>query len=93
MLENETNPVIFSCQAVGDPVPTINWYNMVNVSDFTKYNVLVSINGLEITSSLTIMNTQSVDAGTYTCEAANFIGTVRNSGILTINGKSIHMSY
>ena len=92
VLENETNPVMFRCQTTGDPVPNITWYFnsiMINISDASKYIISNSLNGTVITSLLTIMNTQSSDAGIYTCEAANFINTVRSSGILTINGKKI----
>ena len=64
---------------------------MINVSDASKYNVFSSISGIEIASSLTVMNTQSFDAGTYTCEAKNFIGSARSSGILTVNGEYTHV--
>ena len=95
MLENETNPVTFSCQAVGEPVPTINWNfdgTMINVSDTSKYSVSNSINGTEVTSSITILNTQSSNTGIYTCEAKNFLGTNRSSGILTVNGEYVYLS-
>ena len=89
-LENETIPVAFSCQAIGEPVPTIIWYfngDMINVSDTSRYSVSSTVNDNEITSSFTILNTQSSNAGIYTCETENFIGTDRSSGILTINGE------
>ena len=89
MLENETNPVVFTCQAVGEPVPTISWNfdgTMINVSDTSKYSMSNSINGTEVTSSITILDTQSSNAGMYTCKAENFISTNRSSGILTVNG-------
>ena len=93
MLENETNSVTFSCQAIGDPVPSVNWYFndiMINVSDARKYNVSDLLNGIVLTSYLTITNAQSSDVGNYSCHAENFIGTDRSSGILTINGKYVH---
>ena len=89
MLENETNPVTFSCQATGEPVPTITWYFdgvMINVSNTSKYNVTSSINDTMIESFITIMNAQSLDAGTYTCYAENNISNDSSSGILTVNG-------
>ena len=92
MLENETNPITFSCQAIGEPVPTISWYFnsvMINVSNESKYNVSSSMNDIVITSYLTIMNAQSYDVGIYTCEAENFIGNNSSSGVLTINGEHI----
>ena len=90
MLENETNPITFNCQAIGEPVPTISWYFngvMVNISDTSKYNVSSSINETSVESFLTIMNAQSSDVGTYTCQAANIFGIDRSYGILTVNGK------
>ena len=90
LLENETNPVIFSCQATGEPVPCLSWYFkgvMINVSDANKHNISNTLNETKITSVLTISNVQSSDVGTYTCQAENFIGIDRSSGILTVNGK------
>ena len=96
VLENETNPVTFSCQATGEPVPTVTWYfdgAVLNVSDTSEYSVSSSTNGTVFTSSITILNTQSSDAGIYTCEAENFLATDRSSGILTINGEHLSKLY
>ena len=93
LLENETNPVTFSCQATGEPVPTISWYFngvMINVSDTSKYNISSSVNGTLVESLLTIVNAQSSDVGTYTCYTENILGTDRSSGILTVNGKNVY---
>ena len=89
MLENETNPIIFSCQAIGEPVPSISWYfnNMINVSNGSKYNVSNTVNETTVISLLTISNANSSDVGTYTCQAENIIGIGQSSGILTVNGK------
>ena len=89
-LENETNPVTFSCQATGEPVPNIGWYFnsiLINTSNTSKYNISNSINGNVFTSLFTILNIQSSDVGTYTCYAENIIGDYQNSGVLTIYGK------
>ena len=89
-LENETNPVTFSCQATGEPIPTIIWYFnsiMINASNTRKYNISNSTNGSVITSVFTILNTQSSDAGNYTCYAENDLGNDQDPGALTINGK------
>ena len=94
VLQNETYPVTFSCGAVGEPVPTLSWYfdgTMLNVSDTSNYSVSNSINNTEVTTLLTILNTQSSNAGIYTCEAENFLGTNRSSGILTVNGEYLHI--
>ena len=93
MQENETNPVTFICQAIGEPVPIIIWYFdgvMINISNAKKYstNISNSINGTKtsITNLLTIMNVQSSDVGTYTCFTKNIIGSDQSFGILTVNG-------
>ena len=92
LLENETNPVTFRCQSIGEPVPTISWYFndvMINASNSSDYNVSNTMNGTVVTSSLTIVNAQSSDVGTYTCHAENIIGSDRSSAVLTVNGKYI----
>ena len=89
MLENETIPVTFSCQAIGEPVPIINWYLnsvMINVADARKYTLTSFINGTAVTSLLMIINAQSSDVGTYICDAENIIGSDHSSGLLTVNG-------
>ena len=88
--ENETNSATFTCQAIGEPVPTISWYFngiMINISNSTKYNVFNSFNETIIKSSLTIVNVQSSDVGTYDCKAENIIGIDQHSGVLTVNSK------
>ena len=90
--DNETNPVTFSCQATGEPVPNISWYFnsiMMITSNSSKYNISNSFDETLVTSLLTIMNIQSSDVGTYTCHAENFIGIDRSFGILTVNGKFV----
>ena len=90
MLKNETNPTIFSCQATGEPVPSISWYFkgvIINMSDVNKYNVSNTLRETTITSLLTISNVQLSDVGTYTCNAENIIGIDQSSGILTVNSK------
>ena len=89
VLENETNPITFSCQATGEPIPTISWYfndAMINVSNTSKYNISNTSNGTMVTSALVIMNAQPPDVGTYTCYTENIIGIDSSSGILTVNG-------
>ena len=66
---------------------------MINVSNTNKYSVFSSVNQTVVVNLLTIMNTQSSDVGTYICQAENFIGFDRNSGILTVNGKYVFVSY
>ena len=89
---NQTENVIFVCQAMGEPVPDISWYlngAMINVSDnSSKYMIMSrSLNITTTENTLTINNLTSPDAGTYTCNASNFIGSAETSGILTITSK------
>ena len=90
LLENETNPVTFNCQAIGEPLPNITWQSndiMINASDATKYNISETLNETVVVSSFTIINTQTSDIGTYTCFAENIIGSDRRSAVLIVNGK------
>ena len=93
LVENQSNPVLFSCQAIGEPLPAISWYFndvMINSSDENEYNISTSLNGTVVASILTVVNAQSSDVGTYTCIAENIIDDiVRNdssSGHLQVNG-------
>ena len=92
LLENETNPITFNCQVIGEPVPNISWYFnniMVLVSNASKYNISTSINGTLAISLLTISSVQSNDVGTYNCHAKNILGIDISSGVLTVNGKNV----
>ena len=46
-----------------------------------------SLNITTTENTLTVNNLTSPDAGTYTCNASNFIGSAETSGILTITSK------
>ena len=87
MNETYTHPVTFSCEAIGEPVPTINWlFNVVLINDTNKYNISEFANGTVITSVLKIQN-ESCIVGTYTCEAENRIDRDRKSAVLTVKCK------
>jgi len=84
--QNETETASFTCQATGEPVPTISWYFNdvpVDVIDTTKYIVSVTSSY----SRLTIVSVQSSDVGTYTCNATNVVFSDTSSGVLTVNGE------
>ena len=95
MLENETNPTEFTCQAIGVPLPYIRWYFsgiIINLSNSSKYNISsMVLNDSIIESTFTIIKTESSDVGTYTCEAVNSIGSERSSGVLSVNGEYMHI--
>ena len=89
-IQNEGAPAFFTCQATGEPVPTISWhFNGVPVDEANTMNYTISMMSLNITisSTLTIMNVQSSDVGTYTCNATNVVSTDTSSGVLTVNGE------
>ena len=92
-LENETYPVIFTCQATGEPVPNISWYFngvMINVLNTSKYMIMSSsINTTTIEGRLEVFNAASSDVGTYVCIATNELGSDRSVGVLTVNGKKM----
>ena len=96
LLENETNPTQFTCQAIGVPVPSIEWYfngTIINLSsNRSKYDSSsMLLNESIIESFLSVMNAQSSDVGRYTCQAENIIGTAQSLGVLTVNGIYIHI--
>ena len=82
--------VNFTCQATGEPVPTIGWYFNdvpVNMSTDDKYNVsTMSVNVTSINSRLIVKSVKSSDVGTYTCKATNTLSTDISSGVLSVNG-------
>ena len=80
----------FTCQATGEPVPTISWHFngvLVDKANTMKYTISMMSLNITISSTLTIMNVQSSDVGTYTCNATNVVSTDTSSGILTVNGE------
>ena len=91
-IEDQTENVTFSCQAVGEPIPDISWYfngAMINVSDnSSKYMIMSrSLNITTTENTLTVYNVTSSDVGTYTCNSSNIIGSVTSSRILTVTSK------
>ena len=48
---------------------------------------MLSNANITINSTIAIMNVQSSDVGTYTCNATNVLSTDTSSGVLTVNGK------
>ena len=95
---NEGNTATFTCQATGDPDATISWqFNDISVKRKTNVNKYTisqssSLNNT-VTNTLTIMNVESSDVGTYTCNATNQpingVSYDSSSGVLTVNGESL----
>ena len=90
--QNEESNASFTCQVTGEPVPTIIWYfngTLVDEAYTVKYTIsMMSLNITTNSSTLTIMNVQSSDVGTYTCNATNVVSTDTSSGVLTVNGEN-----
>ena len=91
VLENETDLVTFTCEAIGEPSPTIIWYfNDVMIITTDKYSISAAGVSGRVESSLQVINPEISDVGTYTCHAENVVGSNNSSGTLTVNGK-IHI--
>ena len=89
--QNEGDTSSFTCQATGEPVPTITWYFSgapVDEVNTMKYMIsMTPLNTTTISNTLTIMNVESSDVGTYTCNATNGVSSVTSSRVLTVNGE------
>ena len=81
---NEGSNVSFSCQADGEPVPTISWYFNSTVLEQANTTKFIITN-----NTLQIVNVESSDVGTYTCNATNVVSSDTSSGVLTVNGELI----
>ena len=89
-LHNEDDTASFTCQANGEPLPTIIWYfngAPLDESDTSKYTITDRRLDTAVEVLLNIMNVQSSDVGTYTCNATNVVSSDTSSGVLTVNGE------
>ena len=88
-IRDEGDTTSFTCQATGEPVPTISWYfNSALLVNGAKHTISeTSVNTTTISSTLTIMSVESSDVGTYTCNATNVVSSDTSSGVLTVNGE------
>ena len=64
---SEGSPVSICCPVVGNPHPTITWYQ----GNETSPSTMISTNNI-----LSFLKTVSTDNGWYTCFAENFLGNV-----------------
>ena len=88
-MEDKGDTTSFTCEATGEPVPTISWYfNGFLLADGATHTISeTSVNITTINSTLTIMSVESSDVGTYTCNATNVVSSDTSSGVLTVNGE------
>ena len=88
-IQDEGTIASFTCQATGEPPPTISWYfNGTLLANGIKHTISeTSVNTTTINSILTIMSVESSDVGTYTCNATNVVSSDTSSGVLTVNGE------
>ena len=88
--QNIGDTVFFTCQAVGEPVPSINWYFNGDLVQNNTIKYMISeleLCNATISSTLTISNVNISDIGIYTCNATNVVSTDTSSGTLTRGGK------
>ena len=95
--EDEGDTASFICQVIGEPIPTITWYfngTLVDEANTMKYTIsMMSFNATTISSTLAILNVESPDVGTYSCDASNIVSSDTSSAVLTVNGKFIIATY
>ena len=77
----------FTCAANAVPLPTIQWMrNGATLSSGSDYNIVTTTNSAtDISSVLTVLNSNPLDAGDYACVAVNNISTVNASANLTVH--------
>ena len=81
----------FNCTAFGGPTPHISWiHNMQNVSKNGRFQVMVTEDGRNRTSStLTINNLTTTDSGIIQCVADNHFGNVSADTTLSVLSKYV----
>ena len=90
---DEGDAAFFTCQATGTPNLNISWYfngALVEKTNTMKYMISeLSLNPTTKNSTLEIMDADSSDIGTYTCNASNILSSDTSSGMLAVDGESV----
>lgn len=84
------NPATLSCQADGNPKPTITWYHngrKVKTMDEDPYSQKMLIEGGKLFFLRVIHQKDKSDAGVYYCNATNILGSaISRNATLEIAG-------
>ena len=95
---------VFECQASALPRPEISWeyYNPVSMNTTTIANNIANYRIAEVndinnerllTSTLTVLATDTADFGTYRCVATNVVAIVSVNATLMIHGKCLSLNH
>ncbi|KAK3801889.1 hypothetical protein RRG08_054524, partial [Elysia crispata] len=81
--KDRVTPFVLDCQAVGNPRPTYKWFRQADMeSPREEVSSALGPNYAVTNGRLTISEPKKEkDAGLYTCEASNNIGTVQSNPI------------
>ncbi len=78
-------PITLTCTADGYPLPTIVWIRtslngteMIYSSVVNTVLLTQSVTGFSVTSNLTLLNTDELDAGNWSCRANNNFGVTES---------------
>ncbi|RXG61788.1 Peroxidasin-like protein, partial [Armadillidium vulgare] len=85
---SEGGTAVFSCEAEGDPTPTISWYrNDVPLRPTARINIFTGGKLLLIGNRLIIQDVKRYDEGDFTCKAENNAGAVNADAALYVRDK------